>query len=483
MQNFLIRDKLLILSLVTCFTLIYTFVGIQKHVQFQTFAWDTAVFVQQLYLLTNFQHPYSSLLNVHILSDHFQITFLSFGSLFYYLWRDPKVLFLFQATFACFSAIPLFYISKLILKETKLKKTEVNLLSLILCFTYLSSVSFQGMMTDEFHNEPLVALPLLLMFYLHLSKKNILFFVSVIFVLLTKEIFGLIIAIFGIYIILTSHEIKKGIITLILGLLTFYFLLFILMPNLSLTDQYIHFAAGNRPTDIINKITNDPILIFTEFINHPDKQKTIISSLFSFSFLPLLSPINLIMPLSSLALRFFDDSTPRLYQFNNHYAVPYISFLAVSSIFGLKKLIEILNKFKIPLQKIFLFLIIIILGFSFFQTLIFKGSLNSIFKKDFYEPKSWQKDTYDLIKQVPKNSIIASQNSLLPHLSEREEFYLLPKFEEDTEYIVLDLEDGPNKFSPISLEQTQELMDQVILKNQFEIIWQQNKAVLLKRIR
>jgi hypothetical protein len=61
---------------------------------------------------------------------------------------------------------------------------------------------------------------------------------------------------------------------------------------------------------------------------------------------------------------------------------------------------------------------------------------------------------------VPENASVATINSVFPHLSQRDKIYLLPEIN-DAEYIVLDLEDGPNKYSPLDYHQAISLSERL----------------------
>lgn len=482
-SKFFVKYELWMIFLVALiFTIIYSFVSINKHNQFQTFGWDTAVFDQQLYFIKDFKVPYTSLVKINGLGDHFQVTFLILGFIFYRIYSHPNMLFIMQSLIACLSIVPLYLIAKLLLSKSNLPKIGLIIISFLICFAYLLSVSFQAMMFDEFHNEPLVTLPLLWMMYFLISKNNLGFWISWIVVLMTKEIYGLFGVPLAFYIFFTQKDWKKAIIVGLSGILVFYLLIYQIMPYLAGKSSYQHFAPGNRPQDVVSKLILDPRLVVLEFINYPKKIETIFTGFFSFGFLPLLSPINLLLPFFSLSIRFFDDTTPRLWEFNNHYAAPFIPFLAIAGTFGVSKFVNFLQIKKInkglkwKIISTYLFLIIIL------QSFLFHSPLNSVFKKSFFYKSSWQKDAHELINQVPKNISISTQNSLISHLSQRDNFYLFPELG-DAKYIALDLSPGPNKFAPLSSEiEASASTYTLINKKKFKIIWQKNKAILLEKI-
>ena len=122
-----------------------------------------------------------------------------------------------------------------------------------------------------------------------------------------------------------------------------------------------------------------------------------------------------------------------------------------------------------------------ILTVSVTQNLIFHGPINSLFKKQFYENYDWEEDVNNLIQITPKKGVISANNSLLPHLSQRENFMLFPKIK-DAQYIAIDLSEGPNKFAPISYEESKLLIDNLIIRQEYKVIWRKNQAILLEQV-
>lgn len=463
-----------LLLIVLLSTLVYSFIGIQKHNHFQTFAWDTAFFSQELYFIDQLKAPFTSLNNMNALGDHFQITFIILGFIFYKIWASAEVLFFIQSFSVSLSAIPLFLITQHFLKKTNFPEKGRYYVGLSIILMYLTSVSVQGMLTDEFHNDPLAVLPFLSLIYFVLKKNNSGYWISLAFLLLTKETYGLLAVLIGIFIIFLTREYKKAFITAFLGLATFYLLVYQLMPLFSGTKEYFHFVLGNRPGDVISEIMQNPQTAATEFFDNPQKIKTILVALFSFGFFPFISNIAyLILPAGALALRFYDDTTPLLYVFNNHYSAPFIPLLAVAAVYGISRL---------P-GKFWRFVVVYTSGVAIVQNILFHGPINSMFKRSFYEYSDWQKDAHDLIKMVPEEEIIASQNSLLSHLAQRDKFYLLPNIGNDAKYLAVDLSDGPNKFAPLNnASEMKFIINRFIVEGKYKIIWQKNQSILLKRV-
>lgn len=465
--------------IIFCSTIVFSFVSLQKHYHFQTFGWDTAVFDQQLYFTSRFLPPYSSLMKMNDLGDHFQLVTVILGTISYWIHSSANSLFVLQALMGSLSALPLYLIAQFLLSKTKLDSIKVQILSLIVSISYLVSVPLQSMLMDEFHNEPLVAAPLIFIIYFLIKNNWFGYWISFLVFILNKEMLGLMGLPLAIYTYLKSKKVWHSLATLVVGVGTTLFLIFYLMPIISGTGRYVHFKSGNNPTHLTSKFMTNPAKFATEMFNTEEKRTTIIASLFSFGFTPLFAPAELILPAFSLALRFYDDTSPRLHAFNNHYAVPFLPLLAVAMVFGIYHISIWMDK-KGLLIKYWWVIGGYIVLFAMAQNYVYHGPVNSIFKPSFYAVQAWEIDAHELIAQVPAGAVISTHNSLLPHLSQRDSFYLLPEIGE-AEYIAIDLTDGPNKFSPQTYESAKKQIDDLIQQKKYKIIWQKNNSLLLEK--
>ncbi len=467
---------------------IYSFTNWQKHSHFQTFGWDTAVFDQQVYLFSQGEIPYSSLHaslynlpKVHSLADHFHPFVLLIGGVFYKIWADPRMLFILQSVIVAFSGIPLYFTSQFLLRKLPLPALGVKAVSFSMMTLYLFSISVQAMTLDEFHDDVLVTLPLLFALYFILIRNIRWYWISYIMTLLTKEEYGLLGFPLGLYLAFHTRKIKHSLATVCVGIGVFYFLLFFLMPYLANTKDYAHFRTENRPSSIAIQLLSHPISLITKFVDHPKKVETLFISLASYGFLPLFSGPTLLLPFFALAIRFYDPTTIRRYEFNNHYASPAVALFAFTSVIGLYHILNYPLRKKLLSPRIVSVLTVAFLfGITVMQDGVFHGPINSLLKKSFYETQSWERDAIELIQQVPPYVPIAANNSLLPHVSQRQHFYLLPEIS-DAQFIAVDLHNGPNKFSSYSAQFMTSFINDLVLTNRFEVAWQKNEALLLQR--
>lgn len=475
------QDKTGILLLILLFSLVYSFIGISKHNHFQTFGWDTAIFDQQVYLVSQLKLPYSSLHGFLGLGDHFHPLLYLVGGLIYKFWSDARALYILQSAMVSLSALPLYLLVKEVLKKTKLSKVQIQLFGILISLLYLFNVSMQFLAVGEYNDATSFPLPFLFTVYFLYKKNTLGFWLSFILMLLTKEEYSLLAVPLGLYIFLATKEYRKAVLVGMVGLVYFIVLTFYLMPWFANTKEYIFYSNSNRPSNILVKMVQNPSLFVTKFLDNTKKRETLLVSFSSFGFLPLVSPVDLIIPVSTLAVRLYDDTVPRRFEFNNQYAAGLVPPLAVATIFSIYRLVTYMTRRKVNTKLVVVLLLGYLLIVVLTQDILYHGPINSLLKPQFYLTNAWVHDTDDLIRQVPKGVAVAANNSLLPHLSQRENFYLLPKIGE-AEFIAVDLAEGPNKFAPLDHKQMENFIDGLVVDKKYQIVWQKNQAFLLKKI-
>lgn len=459
---------------------IYAFIHTNRHANFYTTGWDLAVFDQPVHLLSHGQTPFSSLHNTHTLGDHFHPLMLIMGATLYKIWPDPRMLLWLETAIAVSSGGVLYILSKGILRPFFTKTSLYpQLISLSLSLMYLFSVGFQAMLLDDFHDDVLITLPLILLFWFLYKQNWKWYWVTIVWVLLTKEEFGLLVAAIGCVVTLKGYF-KQGIGTMVIGVISFFVLLQVIMPKFAAGTYwkygYRHYSDTNRPSVVMKRFVLNPSLFIITLVDDPQKRYTLTSGIFSFGFLPLAVPIHLLPAAETLLIRFIDNTAPLRFAFNNHYNGPYIPLLAIASVYGTATIISRWKKKHVPTM-----LVIWIIGITIVQNVLFHGPINSLAKKEFYQPLNWKNDANALISHVPKSSSLATQNFLLPHLSQRTAFTLLPETNQ-SEYIAAMLINHPTDFYGPNLEKLKTELAELTKSGKYQIVWQQNQAVLLKKV-
>ena len=464
---FLKKHKEIIL-LILFFWLIYSYISIIKHLHYQTFTWDTGFFDQLLWKLSRFKEPVSSFSNLHVFGDHFQFILLLFVPLYWFP-QSIKLLFITHAFVAVIASLPVYLIS--------LKVNKSKVFALAVSFSMLIFTGMQFAVLDGFHQS--VFSPLFYAFAIYglVFGSNWIYWSSLFGLLITKEEMALLAVSIGLIALILKDRLK-GTITIFASLAVFFFAVYFFLP--AVQGEYVHSDSGvlgQSPLEVLRTIVADPILFFNLLLFPTIKIKTVIETFFSFGFLPIFSPIYLIPAFQQFAVRFIDTITIHRWTNLNHYAFPLASIMAVAAIFSARTLERIL-KLR---GKLYLFLTLYLIFFALAQDYLLHGPVNSLLKADFYVKKQWMRDNDEVLKYIPKGVSVAATNNFGPHVSQRNEFYLIME-ENSADYLLFDLEDGPNKYSPLDYPRTIQVLKREISSGKYEIIRQVNNGFLLKRV-
>ncbi len=455
----------------------YSIIAVQSHNHFETFGWDLGFFDQIIWKASRGDLVALSTLNFeNLLADHFQPVLYILSPL-YLIKSDVRMILIAQAFLVVLASYPLYLLAK--------EKSRNIIFSFSIVITYLFFIGTQWLILNEFHQMAFLPLILISVFY-SLHKKNKLgYWISIVGLLFIKEEVALLVSALGL-VVLTKYKWKKeGLITIFVGIFSFFFLIYLFMPYLSVKGEYSHMGfgdAGFTPTDVIQKSVTNPEFFLNSMLNPTVKIKTVFETFFAFGFLPFLSPLYLLPVLENFITRFIYAGPQFTKWINvNQHAAPLGILMSVATIYSSTRLVAFLSKRnKFNKKKLWTILGIYIFCIALFQDFILHGPFNSILKRQLYETKDWMKDNYLVISEIPPNVSIAAQNSLLPHVSQRNKVYLLPEIY-DAEYILIDLYDGQNKYSPVNYEEMKLLINNLLLSEKYSIYFQKGKAMLLKR--
>jgi len=454
--------------------LVYSVIAVSSHNHFQTFGWDLGYFDQIIWKLSNFIYPFSTLNNVNFIANHFS-PILLINALLYKFWSDPRMLLISQAFFIILSALPLYLLSK--------EKTRSLFFSFAVVFSFIFFLGTQWSILNEFHEATYAPFFLALFFYAANSEiRKDLLLASIIGLLFTKEEFALMTASLSFPLYFIYKQKKQALILFATSILFFFFLTEIFMPAMSEKGIYQHAhlsVYAKTPLELITLLINKPALILGSLISPPQKINTLIISFASFAFMPLLAPLSVLAPTAEQFLMRFLYSGPQFTVFANvnHHAAPIAVLLPIAVIFAVERIV---NKFPQFQYKILISASILLIASTSLQDILLKAPIHSIFKSALLRDEEWMRDARFIIANVPANAKVATQNSLIPHLSQRNGIYLLPEFR-NADYIALDFHDGANKFAPLDRSLTRNLVADLLKNGQYQIIVSQGEAFLLKR--
>lgn len=419
MLNLSVIKKIILPSILAMFFIaIFSIHSLNKHSSFSTNALDLGIHTQAIYLFSNSFSPYSSILHMPYLADHFGlITF--FLSFLYRFFPEASTLLILQAILIGISSIFIYLIA--------LDKLKNIFISFLITLCYLASPSIISAVDFDFHLATISVFPLALILYSWYFKKNKLYWISLLIGIAFKEdiqifIFGL-----GIY-QLIQKQYKQGLATVIFAVISFYIIKFIFMPSLWVGAENLDIGTSilpfNDPITLIYLLFTKPTVFSDQIFNSQIKLDTIDFVYRQFGFLSLLSPLSWLTIFPALFLRFSSLAT-HFWISNFHYNANLVPFMAVSAILAL-------GKFKIPLTVTTTLLVFFLITGGLAPNKMIWITIQNPFQD--FSRFEYLKNS---LKNIPSTAKISAQSPIVPHLANREKIYMFPDLS-DANYIILD---------------------------------------------
>jgi len=387
----------LLIAWVIILSLLYATLSILRHDHFQSGGFDLGLYDQAVWQYSRFLSPYNTIKERFILGDHLTLTLPLLAPLFW-LWDNVKALLIFQAFWLSFSSLAIYKLCRI--------RRFSPLTSLNLSFIYGFFFGIQFAVFFEFHPVTIgVGLIAWLVYFLESQKKR-LFLPTLILLLLTQENMGIALASLGL-IYLFRKEYRQLALAFIIGGLGW-----------SLLAAKIISIFSDVGFQYWPEISLNPLKIIVCFFNAPEKREIWLYSLSWFSFLPLLSPGAILAVLLDLSQYFVtgQEFTRMWTPFQHHRAI-----LAPFLLLGALDALVFLKGKKVKPQAASIILVIIALGLQY----LFHFPLNKLSKPIYWKSESWMNDNRALFKTIPQDASLATQQNLVPHLSHRQEIYLV----------------------------------------------------------
>lgn len=367
---------------------------------------------------------------------------------FYFIHSGPETILIIQSVIAAIGAIAIFKISRKVLKN--------NFLSMLFSVSYLLYFPLQRANIFDFHAVTLATTFLLFMFYFWLTRKYILSFLFFILSLLAKEQVALTTAFFGVYVLTTAlrsivvkKEKKQNLfyagIVIFISVAWFVLSVFYIIP---IFRGGQHFAVsrysdfGESPIAIITGILTNPFSL-SKYIFRDSTLDYLRLLLSPLGFLPLLSPIQLMIAMPEFAINLLSKN-PNMRNMIYHYTAVITPFVFISAMYGVRKVIDI--KYQIANSKNSNQISKIIGFYLLFSTLWFaysKGPLSFSKEKNihpFKYPQKEQKDAAFWSKTLQDEQLkISTTGQLSPFFTSRRYFYTFSARYRWADYVIVRL--------------------------------------------
>ena len=334
---------------------------------------------------------------------------------FYYIWTDPRMLLLIQTVILALGAYAVYLIGKNIFKNANI--------SLIFSFMFLLNPSVERSNLYDFHAVTLATTFLLFAFYFIQKRRMYSFLFIGILAGLTKEQVWFMIGLMAFYLGFKKKRYIWGTTVFIIMAFISYYLISIAIPK-ALGAQ--HFALeyyadfGDTPASIVKHMILSPWKIITTIIS-PDRLVYYIKIFAPFGFLTLLEPFYFIFALPEIAIYILSNNN-NFIQIYYQYTATITPFIIISSMYGLKKLIDWLPNKNITVINFCLVILALYTAYLFGPL---PGSIEP--NTDMYTKQlSDGAIINNFIEHIPRKFSVAASNNIGSHLSQRRKIYTIP---------------------------------------------------------
>ncbi|MBI3955655.1 DUF2079 domain-containing protein [Candidatus Gottesmanbacteria bacterium] len=436
-----------------------TLVSLHRFWQYEVFYFDFGIFDQAIWYASRLQPPVIEHLVVPgkwIFADHFSPTIFLLSPL-YWLTSRQEVLLIAQALAVALSGLVLYHIGLRVLKQ--------GFLSFAVMVSYLLFVGLQNAIITDFHEVTVGTLPLMLLLWSYVARRQKLFWLFLLLTLGIKESTAILGAALGLTILLTDKKWRRiGFVTLIVSILW----------GLIATKLIIPYFAGKPygyspvlPSGLWGNITG----LFDEAI----KRKTLLYSFGSFLFLPLLYPPAWLLILQDLFVRFVPKDTNLRWDLGLHYSAQLAPVLGYATVMGLRRRGRLVAVFLVATAV-------------FLHQFKLHGPLGLAYNPAFYAHTKNFAFLNRLVSQIPKERTVMAQNNLATRFAHQPVYLLRKNYWDWTpEYIVIDARDGqnPNNFFGIKdykgIKDVEEIIDALQSDPLYRIIYQTEKQYVFQR--
>ena len=442
------------------FTIASILVSLNRFWQYEVFYYDFGIFDRAIWEVSRFQAPIIDHLIVGgkwIFADHFSPSIFLLSP-FYWITQRSEMLLIMQAVIVGVSGLVLYKIGTIVLKQRLLP------LSILVC--YFMFVGLQNAIVTDFHELTVMTLPLMLTFWAAVKKKAVLYSIFLLITLGFKEVTFLVGIGIGITVLLLNRKwLKIGLTTILIssvwGLVSIKFII----PYFS---NGIYLYAVSLPSGILDKVY--------ALADHAVKQQTLFYSFLSFGFLPLGMPWFWFLIIQDYALRFIPPYFSR-WGLGFHYNAQSAVILALASVFSLKVLL------KSPYKRLAnIFAILLIFNAIILYQFILHGPLGLSYNKAFYTHTKNFLFLDKLVKSIPREASIMTQNNLAPHFTHQKVWLLRENYEVYTpDYIMIDIREGQNPNNFYGTDNINNIFSSLMVDTKYEIMHRSAGQYIFRR--
>ncbi|UCC99585.1 MAG: DUF2079 domain-containing protein [Phycisphaerales bacterium] len=430
---------LVIMIIYSAFFIAYS---LQKHAAFQTAGFDLGNWDQIMWSMLHGRPfwitQYANTTNT--LGGHVEFILLLLFPL-YGLHPGPETLLVFQPLLVALGALPVYWLAE--------ERLRSQVAGLIFAAVYLLYPALQSAVAFDFHGLT-VAVPFLTYaLWAMYTRRYRLFAVMAILAMTCKEDIPLLVLMMGLYILLMQRNPRVGLATVGVSAAWFVIANFVIVPAYSVSADSIHIhrysELGDNMSQVILTLVTNPWRAI-QIATAGDKRFYWIRFTMPVAFTALLDPLTLVLAAPLLFINTLGHHPPAYQLDLYHSSGPLAVYVTFASINGLARLIKFAGpKFKHASPG---FLRGALLTMVLLVTLAYQVQFgHTPIGRFFRWPAVTEHHTKakKMLAHIPPQAVVAAQNNLVPHLSQRQWIFILPNLslrDKQPDYIALDMRDG-----------------------------------------
>ena len=408
------RTAAAIALVTTAFAAIYALIGLLNHRHFGS-SLDLGIFDQAVWHLSRFERPFSSVKGYNIFGDHFH-PIIALLVPFYWIAPGPEALIVTQALLFAASIIPVFLF---------LRRRFAFGPTLALCVAYGLFWGLQRAALFDVHEVAFAPL-FVAGSILALDRRQWTWlWVWCVLLTLTKEDLIPLVTFIGLYVFLIQGERRQGGALVTFSLVCFLTILRLVIPWFSGLGYY---AYSNAYGEVLARPWQLPVMLVTPIV----KGRTIVLWLAPFLFLPLRSPLSLL--LIPFALERFLSILPGHWGTSFHYSAPLAPILVMSAGDGLARLLDGVES-RARARNVSGWAIAVMVVLSAF--LPGRQPMWRLFSPARYGATAPERNAPAVLAMIPANASVAAPAAIAAHLSQRDRIHILEAGAPDTDFVVV----------------------------------------------
>ena len=449
------RRELLGVTALTCaFALIYAFCGLPRHWHFGS-GFDLAIFDQAVWHLSRLEVPESTASRfANVFGDHFSPIIAAFAPLY---WITPRVEMLIAAQSLLF-ALSIFPVFMFVRRRLSAGP------SLALAAAYGLFWGLQRAAAFDVHEIAFAPLIIAILILAMDTRQWPLFWVSAVTLMLVKEDLIPLLTFVGLYLVIAGDRRAGGL------LIAMSFAMFALVTRVAIP----FFLGGpSNYAEPYVELLRAPWRIPAALVTPLGKLLTASMWLAPFALLPLLSPLALLLAPFALSRLLSDVSSHWSASF--HYSAPLAPILAMAAGDALARVARWTDDVRLRRRLVHGFA-----GACVVLSLILPGNqpLWDLFAPENYGYEPIHRSGHAALGFIPAGASVVAQTTVLPHLSQRSEAYVLQAGAPEADIVIAAA--GLNPWPEPSAQAIQALVEARRARG-YAVVFDENGWIVLRR--